>query len=360
MIKFRTAIALVASIGLLVLAPGMASAMSTTWNPQPTPANDHQPLNSISCSGSKNCYATGQVNGTLNSVIYHFDGTAWTKSATIINATLWGISCPVAGSCIAVGWYNTSGNGGTDTNASAWILSSSRWTRQKTYQPKSTVNALIGIRCSGISNCTAVGYHGNCNPGTCGVVYPLAEHWDGSTWAQESTKGSLPASLDSVGCSSDGTCEAVGYNLFSGAQIAMHWNGTIWSDQTVPQESGGNRLKSVSCNQTTSCMAVGYTDNGTSHQDLVEIWDGTQWTAQPVGNLGPGISLFSVHCFTIDSCTVVGSNGNNAYVATWNGSVWTKNIVNGGAPGILFGLACSSFACTAVGSHGGNSLAERN
>ena len=78
-------------------------------------------------------------------------------------AALLGVVCPSPTLCIVVGQ-------GTDFLARAWSLDGTKWSDQSTFNPRTTNNTLIAIRCAGPTSCEAVGGYGNVND------HPLAEY----------------------------------------------------------------------------------------------------------------------------------------------------------------------------------------
>ena len=93
----------------------------------------------------------------------------------------------------------------------------------------------------------------------------FAESWNGSAWTQTKVaklSGSATASLTSVSCIGDGTCEAVGsYENESEESLALaeSWNGTHWVLQKTPASgSSDSQLSSVSCVSASDCIAVGF------------------------------------------------------------------------------------------------------
>jgi hypothetical protein len=133
-------------------------------------------------------------------------------------------------------------------------------------------------------------------------------------------------------------------------------------------------LNSVACASSSECWAVGYYNNGSLYQTLIERWDGNSWTvvASPNGNGVRGSQLYGVACTSTADCWTVGYDIGNApttlnqtLIERWNGTSW--NIVtspnHGNAHNELFGLACSSASdCWAVGAwddgESGDSLFE--
>jgi hypothetical protein len=123
---------------------------------------------------------------------------------------------------------------------------------------------LASVSCTAPGNCTAVGTYLN-DTGTGTVA--LAEHWDGSTWTIQNARNKLGSSrdeLEAVSCPSAASCVATGtyYNSTGTVRktLAEHWNGSTWAIQTTPNPTGTTEaeLTGVSCPASaTTCMAAG-------------------------------------------------------------------------------------------------------
>jgi hypothetical protein len=239
-----------------------ASAATLVWKVQVTPAAGQQ--NAVSCSWSSAAVPRGA-------------------------AALTGVSCTSATHCIAVGQT-------TGKIAGAWLWNGTSWSVMAVFNPKSANNALEAIRCASASSCEAVGYHdgGGTRVGdTAG--YPLAEAWNGSTWADQSTTGAPYGYLTGVACESMSKCEAVGTaaDSASGSRtLAMGLRGSTWITQatlTLPNQFGsppgfyGWLDTNVSC-WSSGCKAVGNQDycdcSPESSGTLLfsETWNGTKWS----------------------------------------------------------------------------------
>ncbi len=246
------------------------------------------------------------------------------------------------------------------------------WALQATPNPaNTTAPGFTGVSCPSATSCFAVGIDSNA-VGT--ITQTLAEHWNGSTWAIQRTpklSGSFDADLSAVACPSATSCIAVGQNTNSSdlpRPLAEHWNGSTWAVQTVPSPSNaaaGSDLSAISCTSATSCTAVGYQLISEGEQrPLAEHWNGSSWTIQatPVPSNSDESQLEAVSCSSAASCTAVGVLSGPAYLELlaehWNGKTWTVQNApnpNGASPdkdsvSLLNGVSCTSAAsCTAVG-----------
>jgi hypothetical protein len=113
-----------------------------------------------------------------------------------------------------------------------------------------------------VANCTAVGSYNisSSNSAT------LAEHWDGSTWVIRPTPATNDGTLSAVSCPSATTCTATGTHVIKVPQgsvyvtLAEHWDGSTWAIQSTPNPPSpvvASLLYGVSCTAAYTCTAAG-------------------------------------------------------------------------------------------------------
>ena len=275
-----------------------------------------------------------------------------------IDSSLDGVSCAVSPTCIAVGGYyvpasNTDLSLAEEWNGSSWVI-------QPTPNPSGSVSAgFVAVSCPVTTHCAAVGGYSTV---TTGADSPLAERWNGTAWAIQST----PALADGgdfsgVSCPSTSACIAVGtaYTSNNTDNLAEEWNGAKWARQTVPTPAGGAGLSAVSCPSVSYCVAVGGTNRD---KPYAVIWNGTTWSAVPVPPPAgePLSGLAAVSCSSASACTATGSaigsgNGTQVLVERWNGTTWAiQQAPDQGANSQLVAVSCpSATSCTAIGDSGG-------
>src|SRR5207302_64415 len=158
-----------------------------------------------------------------------------------------------------------------------------------------------------------------------GVGFTLAERWNGSSWAIQSTPnpaGAMSTVLRAVSCPSTTLCTAVAsYTNSSGVDVTLaeRWNGSSWTIQSTPNPTGARSsvLYGVSCISTTLCTAVGsYVNSSGVTVPLAEHWNGSSWAIEP-SSIPAGAkasSLLGVACVPSTQCTAVGSYTNSAAV----------------------------------------------
>jgi hypothetical protein len=273
-----------------LIAEGWDGTSWTTENPPDPPGGSSGDLNGVACTSPKACTAVGYYyNGTHDlALAERWDGTAWTaqtppnpSGATLV--VLQGVACPTAKVCTAVGyWIN--GSGTHFTLAESW--NGTAWAIQSTPNPTGTLPQLNGASCTAATACTAVGLFDN----SLGRTEMLAERWNGTTWAIQSTPdpaGGFDSSFQSVSCPSTTLCTAVGSYVASGKSVplAETWDGTAWTNQNaaIPHHVRTTALFGVSCPSTKACVAVGYDYPGSESATFAESWNGKKWVVQMAG-----------------------------------------------------------------------------
>jgi hypothetical protein len=359
---------------------GVAGAVTSSgasvsgWGIEPTPnPPGFASLSGVSCASTATCTAVGfsSPNGKeIVTLAEHWDGTDWAVQPApdphgATSSQLTAVSCPTKNDCTAVGYDNASGAGSTlveHWNGSGWAV-------QSTTPPAgSSASYLFGVSCPSTRECIAVGRY----EVSTDISKTLAERWNGTSWSIELTSnptGTSYAELLAVSCPSPTTCTAVG-DGDSGAggrsaALAEHWNGTDWAIQTTPSPAGttDSDLYGVSCPATTTCIAVGHDDRPSAENvTLAERWEGNTWAFQSTPNPS-GVKLSTlegVSCPSTGNCTAAGysiNSGNEEVTLAehWNGTTWAVQSTpdptgDGFVAGLLRSASCpSTNACTAAG-----------
>jgi hypothetical protein len=349
-------------------------AIQPTANP--TGASDSFLDGSVSCPAASACMAVGRSitsGAPYTALAEQWDGTTWSIQPTASppagsqGSYLDGVSCPSSNLCSAVGFYVDST--GTDESL-AEIWDGTAWTMQPTPNPTgSRATTLLGVSCPGVSYCVATGFYLD----STGVKKTLSEIWDGTGWSIVATpnpssplRGSF---LQGVSCTNASACIAVGSANTSsapqGTPLAEHWNGSKWAIQSTPTFTGG-ALASVSC--TSGCTAVGnYSSQTAGNGTLVAFWTGTAWGYSSISQ--PNAALSGVSCVSRYACTAVGhmqdSSGTTVTLAEnpADGSILPTPNPAHSTGSTLDGVSCTDAqTCTAVGSYtdssGTRTLAE--
>jgi hypothetical protein len=370
----RVRAALLACAALVALAPSSgaaalaahggpvvsrtAAAQALTWSVVPSPnkeINGHihaNELHGISCPSAGSCVAVGDAAaGGLKTLAETWNGTAWSivpSPNRLAVGDLNGVSCLSATDCTAVGAAlpakdSTQSRTLIETwNGTAWsLVPSPNPSRGKGY------DSLSGVSCVSASFCAAVGYHGK-SPTTKALI----ETWNGSTWSVASSpEHGSKSSLSGVSCLSASSCTAVGGYSASGlisGTLVESWNGSTWSVVPSPNAgtAGNNAFSGVSCLSASFCTAVGsYFATDGAFQTLAETWNGSTWsvvTTPDTGSNPTDQELQGVSCTSASACISVGSYE----IQAWNGSSWSLMTAPQlhGAPGVgqLNGVSCAS------------------
>jgi hypothetical protein len=218
-------------------ASGAIHAASAFWNGQAW-VESNPPgaeLDAVSCSSRSRCYAVGlstHHDGCPAPVLIdRWRAGRWSTEYRIDLAacgtyqweygSLSDISCPAAGSCVAVG-SECCGDFGSYPLVASWNAH-----RARAYLLSAGLQgpgypgegyALSGVACTSARACTAVGYGLALGPlppiANVGgpPVQTFVEHWNGRRWSVVATPNvfGLVGQLDAVACPSARACIAVG------------------------------------------------------------------------------------------------------------------------------------------------------
>jgi hypothetical protein len=336
--------------------------------PNPSGASDSN-LYDASCEPSTSvCTAVGKstVSGADIPVAQRWNGTAWSeqsaaKKSGSTHNRLFGVDCPSETRCLAVGNYQNA-EGGPATLGEIW--NEGKWSVQTTPVPsEATSSELVGIGCNSTAQCRAAG-----SAVIKGVKTAIVEAWTSPTWTLMTVpipEGASSSQLDGIDCIWSNVCVAVGRYTTSGGsvkELAMVWNGTTWSLQTLAEPEGAvqTTLLDVSCTPSpTRCTAVGGWKNSAGEQfTLAYRYNGSTWTLQSTPNpSGSTESVFQdVSCATETSCTGAGSQlgggSTQTLIEKWNGTAWSiqgTSTPSGSTFSSLFGVSCRSTTCMGVG-----------
>ena len=146
------------------------------------------------------------------------------------------------------------------------------------------------------------------------------------------------------------------------------WDGQTWATMPSPNEGYESILTGVSCPTSNFCVAVGYYaqhPNSQGSQALIETWNGSVWSIAQSAALVSGYDVLNaISSASSLSCVAVGvyldSSGSafKAMSENWDGNEWElEQSTDPGSSSYQFeGVSCSStliggVTCTAVGSY---------
>jgi hypothetical protein len=350
----------------------------------PNPVIHNAVLVADSCTGPGACIAVGGYEnraGTQVALAEARTSTGWRIErvpvpAGAVLSNLFGVSCTAANACLAVGYWT---DAALHIHPVAERWNGTSWAIQSVPAPAGfPQSGFFAVSCASARACTAVGAKSS----STGTTTPLAERWNGTSWAIQPVSGpagSLASELLAVSCPTAAACTAGG-SEFNSAQkpvpLAEGWDGAKWSVQSVPSPAGaiGAGFSGLSCSTPATCIAAGSYGNSSGAMVLLaEAWNGRKWriqaTPSPAGSTGS--EFLAVSCSAAAACAAVGattistpggrgaSGGGSATVSLaerWNGTSWRVQSTPSPGRSVGTGLAavsCSAAtACTAAGSYG--------
>jgi FG-GAP-like repeat len=179
--------------------------------------------------------------------------------------------------------------------------------------------------------------------------YPLAVHWDGTSWVQMPIEQSRhEQALFGLDRSPTGRMWAAGYRTRSSLYypMMMRWNGTTWAVASLGAVSSrGGALLSVRARSDALTWAVGYKIGKSGQRPLAIRRVGTGWQ-----DASPGIPAAATGVLMdIDARSsndawgvgwIVDRGAPKPYLAHWNGAHWTRgHPVEAGSEGALTSVA---------------------
>jgi hypothetical protein len=236
----------------------------------------------------------------------------WTISQPVqpgdsFDSQLNAISCPTASLCFAAGDADSELTGQGAALVERWTAGT--WTRETVRAPAgASAPILYGIACPSARQCAAVGRYTVGSSTTEGLIEQLS----GTTWTARTAPGSKGGDLDAVSCPTAAACEAVGEG--QSGTLAEHWAGGSWvpAVPAAPKNASTPELVGVSCTSATHCVATGETwlngdPNAIAFVDMLN----PSWTVTAQTGSGFGIAdLYAVSCWSTaaktPSCALVG------------------------------------------------------
>ncbi|MBV9604778.1 MAG: WxL domain-containing protein [Solirubrobacterales bacterium] len=299
--------ALVAAGALALGLAGAPAARAAVWTAETSPVTT--PVYGVTCPDASDCWAVGGSSGAAK-IIHTSNGAAtsptWSAQTPPSGAFSQynDIDCENASDCIAVG----------SVYALAPLISATTdggatWTAQM--PPGPVTVALQGISCASSADCVAVG-------GVLGTFPTIISTTNGgSTWTSETSPSTTHTQLNDVACPSATVCYAVGGNSGTATIIGTTNGGATWTAQTTPA-TDDVALNGITCPTTTVCFAVGNAITGTG-EIVATTNGGATWTYQSDGT---SQALNDVSCWDTTDCVAVGASG--TIVGTSNGTGWSS------------------------------------
>ncbi len=304
----------------------------SAWSLSPTPAINGY-LFSVSCSSTVDCWAAGTSvaadnSDPLNGIMDHWDGITWSAVPTPASGQTYdqfnSVSCTGSSDCWAVGFAgpnqeqsgflpNTLPNvAGDEGFAEHWDGAS--WTVANVPQAIAPLGSyLSAVTCGSPSQCWAVGATMDAAGDPAAT---LVEHWDGSAWTTTPSPSPVPSSglLTGVTCLDAERCWASGVYGFANGQsngptpFIESWNGSQWSIEPSPNVTSFGYLAGLACVRGAFCQAAGFAisnlGNNTTVTTLVE-----QLQLPAAGNQGLWLAASDGGVFSLGNARFFGSMG---------------------------------------------------
>jgi len=228
-------------------------------------------LGGVSCASSRDCLAVGFSGNSAGTVGAPFaerwNGVGWRVEATPVPAGasvgfLSAVSCASARLCVAVGFFVNRAGAGKPL-AERW--NGNRWSIEPVPSPVAAAYQLVGVSCPRRDSCVAAGFLV-----VTGIEVMLAERRNGGRWSTQRPlypAGATGVQFAGASCPSSSACTAVGsFGDVTGHDepLAERWDGTSWAIEptSLPANAVSTSLAAVSCTSTTTCTAVGTSVNG--------------------------------------------------------------------------------------------------
>jgi hypothetical protein len=301
------------------LGIGSTRTLAVRWNGSqwsitatPNPTRFYSELYAVDATSTSDAwavggYATGQSgggnsnDGPHSTLAQHWNGTSWTTVSTpnpgVSSRNLYGVKAFSPSNAWAVGYYYETINPTALTETMILHWNGTAWTQVSSPSPANYGNSLRGVSGSSPTDVWAVGSFTNRGEST-GATHPLAVHWNGTSWSQVPVPHTGFATLNAVTAISANDVWAVGSENGYASPVTFHWNGTAWSEVATPAlgGSGNNVLYSVTGLASGQVWAAGYQSTGSAGpQPLIERWDGTAWRVEttPSPELGGALQAIA-------------------------------------------------------------------
>lgn len=358
--KAKRLVVCAAAVACFAASTAIASAAPTTWELQHTPnPRDFQSVVALSCTSPSWCLAINASFATFPNEPFatRWDGHTWKRTRPLVatgeHVLTEDVACTNPTFCLAVGQVNWDSDSPADPpTALVERWDGTRWSKVK--NPAGARHSHINlVACTSATDCLLTGYEFDDDHHELG----LTEHWNGSALALvvPPTEG---LEVRELACASATRCFGVTNEV--GFVLPLEaWDGENWSRIEIPAPDD-SRLDALSCASPTSCVGVGYVGH-TRNGLLVETWNGTSWSRQPTPKQVPD-HVVALSCASPTNCTAVGSIISTAsrphdflgYIATWNGTNWTRATVPqaGDSDNFLEAVSCAPGTdwCIAGGS----------
>jgi hypothetical protein len=335
------------TLGAQLAAPLAERLSGGIWATEPVPSPAHGAnvfANEVSCASPASCLLVGAhwagKSGPSANLAEAWNGTSWrivTAPAPVRKgiAGLNDVACPTVRFCMAVGQSGLSSRG--KDSAYTWT-NGTTWREIPAPRVAGARNSEFGaLACFNARNCMAVGSYQK----RLGHSIPFAARWHNGRWqllATPAVRGQILTLFQSISCPAATLCIAVGNTEDSTSHRYYHAFAEVWSNgkwHVSTLRAAPSLFIGVSCPARNRCFASGYTfpSPTTYSRALLETWNGQRWATQHAIQ-GPaptsGGALMHVSCASRTDCEAVGyrfnpstSNSTQTLAEKWTGSHWT-------------------------------------
>ena len=197
---------------------------------------------------------------------------------------------------------------------------------------KATSWAFLSLAQSSKHNAFAVGY--SRLPSTA----PIGEHWNGSAWVvtpmPHPSGGAVLYSVTAVPGTKDYLAGGESCTAAACPQaFLVKWDGSSWAQVSLPRLRGATDIGGVSASSATDAWAVGESCNYVRFKcnALLLHWNGTTWSQVTVPNLASIYpDLYAVADLSPTDVWAVGSSFLGSLALNWNGRSWVDVSVSSG------------------------------
>ena len=314
----RLAAALAAGAVAIALLPATATVTSAAPDPRAGTRVDWRAVTlkspypdagaesrDIECIG-RTCLILGLIGDERSGAPYLTTLTGRTSKTALISkvpgTTGRALSCPTTDWCMVVGSVYTKAPSDRTWAAS---YSGGKWTTHKTPTPTNGLKGqgyLSGVSCTSSTWCAAVGWYFDPDGNAQGLLLT----WDGKSWTRVEKSATRARFIPAIDCVSPQHCVLVGSTQAGPASIQIRrWTPSGWSRVAGAPAGTDGFTASVSCESMKSCLITARKDSETP-----VLLRTSNRTARKIAlPNGPGrpFELRSVSCDPTGTCFAVGA-----------------------------------------------------
>jgi hypothetical protein len=240
------------------------------------PADNPGILHAVAVVAPDDVWAVGYYSDPALTLTMHWDGTAWavvpSPSETGVSNNLYGVAATASGDVWAVG------NARNQSRVLHW--SGGQWNIVPT--PELEYSFLNAVAIAGPNDVWAVGTRGAYS------YFTYTMHWNGTFWSEVASPspGTYENSLQSISVVAPDNIWAAGWSSNGGSVYSptiLRWDGSQWNVSPVsvggsPQTTSSTQLFGITAVSSSDAWAVGWGYDWTIRRNIVAKWNGTSWT----------------------------------------------------------------------------------